>query len=232
MAHKVARRAEENLVRAITEGDAAAIEEAMPAYESMLRRSFIGWIAVYTGRAGAASASATVDDLVQETFLRLVTTAGKYDPERGSASQFIHGIARSVWKSYLQKQSRARSVTGPSRVARSIRLMPKILSYAFTQPLVEGSVDLDVEEVVPAWTVAVEEETAARENLLKSALEKLRAEKPDLHEVLLQRFYHGRSHAEIAVAKGISEGTSRSRLARALSFLRAELETGEEIENQ
>jgi RNA polymerase sigma-70 factor (ECF subfamily) len=71
-------------------------------------------------------------------------------------------------------------------------------------------------------------ETLARLDLQRALLEAVRALEEPLRTTLVQRYFEGRSAAEIAAASGVPASTVRARLARALELLRARLdrETG------
>jgi RNA polymerase sigma-70 factor (ECF subfamily) len=67
------------------------------------------------------------DDVVQETFLAILRTAGRYDPARGSVGNYLFGIARHVVLGRLS----LREVTGidgdPEELAASADDEPTVL---------------------------------------------------------------------------------------------------------
>jgi RNA polymerase sigma-70 factor (ECF subfamily) len=61
---------------------------------------------VYRFALQMTGSRAVAEDAVQETFLALMTSAGRYRPERGEVASFVFGIARNKIRHGLDLESR------------------------------------------------------------------------------------------------------------------------------
>ena len=132
-------------------------------------------------------------DLTAETFACALEGLGRFDPERGSAVNWLFGIARHQLLSTLQRgkvERRARARLG----------MPRI--------------ELDDEDLERILALAESESTAA---LLADALEAL---PPDQRAALDARVIDEQDYDAIASATGTTEATIRKRVSRARASLR------------
>jgi RNA polymerase sigma-70 factor (ECF subfamily) len=135
-------------------------------------------------------------DLTAETFACALEGLDRFDPERGSAVNWLFGIARHQLLHTLQRgrvERRARDRLG----------MPRI--------------ELDDEELERILALAESEATAA---LLADALEAL---PPDQRAALHARVLDERDYDAIARDTGTAEATIRKRVSRALDSLRSSL---------
>jgi RNA polymerase sigma-70 factor (ECF subfamily) len=73
------------LLQRTRQGDAEAFSRLFARYQGPLFR----YAAHMCGRDAA-------DDVVQETFLAILRTSGRYDPARGTVGNYLFGIARHV----------------------------------------------------------------------------------------------------------------------------------------
>jgi RNA polymerase sigma factor (sigma-70 family) len=135
-------------------------------------------------------------DLTAETFACALEGLDRFDPERGSAVNWLFGIARHQLLHTLQRgrvERRARDRLG----------MPRI--------------ELDDEDLERILALAESEATAA---LLADALEAL---PPDQRAALNARVLDERDYDAIARDSGAAEATIRKRVSRALDSLRSSL---------
>jgi RNA polymerase sigma-70 factor (ECF subfamily) len=135
-------------------------------------------------------------DLTAETFACVLENIARFDPERGSAVNWLFGIARHQLLRALQRgrvERRARDRLG----------MPRI--------------ELDDEDLERIVALAESESTAA---LLADALESL---PPEQRAALDARVVDEQEYDAIARAHGTPEATIRKRVSRALTSLRSTL---------
>lgn len=133
------------------------------------------------------------EDLTAETFLKLVRSAGRYDPARGSARAWILAVARNVLRDWARR----------GRLRQYIAL---------------GNLH-DVE-----WEAPSPEERLLREEEIGRLLDAVAALRPADRELIGLRYGSGLDGAEVAEILGVSEGSVRTRLWRALGRLRAALQ--------
>ena len=147
--------------------------------------------AIYRFAMHMSGSAATAEDIAQEVFLALIREDCGFDPERGSLSAYLFGIARKL---VLRQLERGRSdlpldVSGDD--------IPRIELAAADNPLV----DLTRKETLDALRKAVLAlPRRYREVVVMCDLEEL-------------------DYADAAVALGCPIGTVRSRLHRARSLL-------------
>ncbi|GAA5534207.1 RNA polymerase sigma factor [Deinococcus aluminii] len=129
------------------------------------------------------------EEVVQDTFTRVVRGADSYHPELGSPRAFIYTIARNAALSRLR--------------ARSAR-----------------PVMVDPEELPPDHLPAPAPDLETRV-IVQSAVQHLTIRDQAL---ILDAFFDGLSHPEIAAKRQLPLGTVKSRLRRALLAMRERLE--------
>lgn len=132
-------------------------------------------------------------DLTAETFACALEGVARFDPDRGSAVNWLYGIARHQ---LLQTLQRGRA----ERRARDRLGMPRIA--------------LDDEQLERIVALAKSESTAA---LLADALDAL---PPDQRAALDARVLEEQDYDAIARSSGTAEATIRKRVSRALDALR------------
>lgn len=131
------------------------------------------------------------EDITQETFVRLLEAAGRFDPARGSLTAYLCGIARHL--SHGQVDARLSYVDD---------LEPHVQS-----PLAAvGLPDLPLD-------------TLERRRALQSLYDAIRRLPPGFREILILVELQEMTYADAAAAAGIELGTVRSRLSRAKARL-------------
>jgi len=185
-----AEQTDEQLMRRFQRGEARAFETLMlrhrtPVYSFLLR---------FTGERTRA------EDLVQETFLRLVKGAAAWEP-RASVRTWLYTIARNLAADAARRQ-----------VFRDTDSLDALAA--------DGQ---HPRQAPPAATGPAPDEAADAARLrprLEAALAALPA---DQREVFLLREHAGFSFPEIAGATGANENTVKSRMRYALLALRQRL---------
>ena len=183
------------LLEATREGDEAAFAELVRRYRNQITN--------YTYRMTNDYELAV--DLAQETFMRVYAAAERYQSSY-AFSTYIYRIATNLAISELRRRKRRRlvSLTG------------------FFREREHGSEDceLDLPDTGPLQdaTFAEDERRAAVARAIATLPEKYRAP-------LVLRDVEERSYEEIARILQMSEGTVKSRINRARSFLRDKLQT-------
>ena len=185
-----------SLLEATREGDEAAFAEIVRRY----RNQITNYVYRMTNDYEAAV------DLAQETFLRVYRAAERYQTSY-AFSTYIYRIATNLAISELRRRKRRRLVS---------------LS-GFFQGRDGGSGDsmeLDPPDGCPLQDVALveDERRGAVARAIATLPEKYRAP-------LVLRDVEGRSYDEIASILEMSEGTVKSRINRARTFLREKLQT-------
>lgn len=133
------------------------------------------------------------EDVTQEVFIVLIRDGGRYDPDRGSLSAYLYGIARNH---VLRKLEQNRP---------------------FVQ-LAEGG---DAQEITPEALIA--EANPLGELTRNEKIQELRdlilSMPPRYREVVVLCDLHEMSYVEAAAVMGCAVGTVRSRLHRARALL-------------
>ena len=135
------------------------------------------------------------EDIAQQVFIELSTAIKRYDPRRSFPPGFTESPSTGVWTSYR-------------------RLKRREDRYV---PIVDG-------ENLPSPDPSPEDESEKSE-LSDTIRKAIWALDPKHRAVLVLRYYHGFSEAEIAVALGCPPGTVKSRLNTARGRLREILDT-------
>ena len=158
------------LVRQLAEGDEDALRELLGCFERPLSH----FIARHTG-------DRDVEDLYQETWLRVVREAGRFDPQR-RFSTWLFQIAVNLCRDRHRRTSHRETARSPGAGPDPGG------QYA----AVEARLDLG----------------------------RLLAHLPEAQrEVLILRYYHDCSEADVAEILGCPKGTVKSRLHQALARL-------------
>ena len=170
---------DETLVRSVAAGSDAALAELLRRHE----RALSAFISRYTG-------GADVEDLYQETWLRVVGAADRFDPRRRFKT-WLYQIAVNLCR------DRARRASRPIQAG---------LAGA------AGSAGLaDPAEAATAASDRIEQRIDAI---------KLLARLSDAHrEVIILRYYHDMSETQIAEILDCPQGTVKSRIHAALANL-------------
>jgi RNA polymerase sigma-70 factor, ECF subfamily len=174
---------DEALMAAVARGDATALRVLYDRHERMT----FNLVLRLAGRREMA------EELVQEAFTRLWTTARLFRGERGGFKPWLFTIALNLTRSELsRKRYRVRHV------------------------------EAEAAEALPAPTegpelLAVRAQEAQR---VEAALARL---SPPMREIVVLRIYQQLKFAEIAELTGAPEGTLKARFHRAVAALRADL---------
>ena len=194
VAEVVEAMSDHRLLEATREGDEAAFAELVRRY----RNQITNYVYRMTNDYDLAV------DLAQETFMRVFAAADRYQTNF-AFSTYIYRIATNLAISELRRRKRRRLVS---------------LS-TFFQPRESGeeSCELEMPDTVPLQDVTLveDERRGAVSRAIATLPEKYRAP-------LVLRDVEGRSYEEIARILLMSEGTVKSRISRARTFLRDKLQ--------
>ena len=194
VAEVVEAMSDHRLLEATREGDEAAFAELVRRY----RNQITNYVYRMTNDYELAV------DLAQETFMRVYAAADRYQSSF-AFSTYIYRIATNLAISELRRRKRRRLVS---------------LS-TFFQPRESGeeSCELEMPDAGPLQDVTLveDERRGAVSRAIATLPEKYRAP-------LVLRDVEGRSYDEIATILEMSEGTVKSRINRARSFLRDKLQ--------
>jgi RNA polymerase sigma-70 factor (ECF subfamily) len=174
---------DQQLIVRILSGDAEGAALLIHRYGGALRRVLL--------HAGARPDD--LDDLLQETWIRVIRSAARYDPAQAFPG-WLFTIAMNRFR------------TGAVRLAKDSRRH---------EPL--ENVTTAAAYAASAHTTLEEAEQAASVRSLIATLP------PRLADAVLLRYFEERSEKEIAAAMGIPVGTVKSRLHTAISKLRSDL---------
>jgi RNA polymerase sigma factor (sigma-70 family) len=169
-------------------------EESFAVFYRRHAAAVLAYMMRRTGRAEMAA------DLTAETFAAVLEGASRFDPSRGTASQWLYGIAHHLLSRALQRGSverRARERYGIGRIALDDEAIERIHELA-TSDVARTRLD-DELQALPA----------------------------DQREALHARVVDERDYRDIAQSMSVSESTVRQRVSRALARLRANLGSAE-----
>ncbi len=179
---------------AFKSGDARAFSTLVTRH----RGSVFNFILRYTNHRQRA------EDLLQETWLKVVRSAGEYQP-KARFTTWVFTIARNLCVDSARKESYRKTDSLDAPVAGD---------------------DADgraLSETVPDHDGAAPDR-AAHNTRLRPMIEKALQSLPDeQREVFLLREYHGIGFKEIADVTGVNENTVKSRMRYALEGLRKRL---------
>lgn len=189
-------RSDEQLMLAFRGGDARAFEVLVRRH----RAPVFNFILRYTGQKARA------EDLLQETWLKVVRSAVEYEP-KARFTTWVYTIARNLCVDSARKESyrQADSLDAPASGAE------------------EGD-GRALGEMVPADGSA-SPERGAHNARVRPMLERALGALPDeQREVFILREYSGIPFKEIAQVTGTAENTVKSRMRYALESLRKKLQ--------
>jgi len=187
---QVAESESQSIARALRQRDSEFIGRLVSRYHYRLLRYLVHW----TSRREQA------EDLVQETWLRVLERARQYDG-RLRFEPWLFSIARNLAIDHLRKQQTA---TATDRMSRDDEAGPDLPASDFESPFIAAARSEDAKRIAAA----------------------LAALDPIYREVLLLRFQEELSLAEIAQVAGAPVSTVSSRIQRGLSILQAALRGG------
>ncbi len=177
---------DEDLLQAYLAGDAAAFELLVRRHTRELYQLAVR----FTGNSAAA------EDVVQETFLQLHASAGRFDPAR-RFKPWLFTIAANKARDHLRRRDRKREVPLDAPLNAGEESGQRYID------LFSGS------EAQPMEEMALEE----KRRLVRGVVEQM----PDrLCEVLVLAYYHRFPYREMAEILDIPLGTVKSRLHAAV----------------
>jgi RNA polymerase sigma-70 factor, ECF subfamily len=171
------------------------------AFETLVRRhraSVFNFILRYTGQRARA------EDLLQETWLKVVRSSPEYEPKARFLT-WVYTIARNLCVDSARKES--------YRAADS-------LDAPAGQQQEDGP---SLGELVPAESTASPDRGAYNARVRPLLEQAIRSLPEEQREVFLLREYSGISFKEIAEVTGVFENTVKSRMRYALEGLRRKL---------
>jgi RNA polymerase sigma-70 factor (ECF subfamily) len=182
---------DEQLFQRYTEGDDAGFRELVQRYEPRIQ----GFL------RKRLNDEERVEDLTQDTFLRIHRARESYDPSR-KFSTWIHTIANNLLKNEFRNRSRRRETTFSE-------LRPETTpSGAPARPVEFATGGLDPER-------------EAYRSELREAIDTAIGRMDEHHRIpFVMREVEDRTYEEIAEAIGIPVGTVKSRLNRARNSFR------------
>jgi len=183
------RKLDRQLMRSFAAGDRAAGERLYARYASRI----YGLGLVMLGNEAAA------EDLVQDAFVKLMRSAERYDPTRGSLDTWVLLVARSLALDALRR-----------------RVLDARMLEA-TRPLD----DLD-DEPGP-------ERVAQTRDLVRRARDAMAGLSDGQRAALELAYFGGKTSAEVAELEGIPLGTAKTRIRSALLKLRQALEAERDV---
>jgi RNA polymerase sigma-70 factor (ECF subfamily) len=176
------------------------------AYQALVRKNLPA-ISRYALRlVGSRSES---EDIAQETFLRLWTTAKKWDPAKAKLTTWLHRITHNLCIDFLRKQKR-------------VSLEPDFDSEVSSEEATSGKFSNALRESAEAQGDSPDRE--AREAELRALDRALNMLPEAQRSALLLCHYQGFSNKEAADIMGSSVQALESLIARAKRGLRTQLE--------
>jgi RNA polymerase sigma-70 factor, ECF subfamily len=142
--------------------------------------------------------STTAEDVVQEAFLQVHTSADRFDPTR-RFKPWLFTIAANKARDYLRKRTRRREVAFDAKLSEDDESGSRFVH------LLENAGDS------PDEALGLEEQRRAVRGVVE--------EMPDnLREVLILAYYHRFAYKDIADVIGVPLGTVKSRLHSAVGW--------------
>lgn len=176
-------RSDEELLRRMLDGD----EEAFAALYRRRRPS------VYRFALQMCGSDATAEDVTQDVFLALISSAGSFDSEKGKLSSFLFGIARN-------------------HILRRVEL-DRRLTQLDDEDAKSESLLLDAGDEFNPFA------NLAREEIVDSMRRAVLALPHHYREAVVLCDLHEMSYVDAAGVIGCAVGTVRSRLHRARAML-------------
>jgi len=140
--------------------------------------------------------SVAAEDVVQESFLQVHTSADQFDSQR-RFKPWLFTIAANKARDYLRRRTRRREVPSDAHLNEDSDAGPRFIQL------------LSSEDEAPDVEIETEEKRRVVRDILESMPEKLR-------EVLILAYYHRFPYKDIGDVVGIPLGTVKSRLHAAV----------------
>jgi RNA polymerase sigma-70 factor, ECF subfamily len=180
------------LLEATRTGDEAAFQELVNRYRNPITNYIYRMLSDYDRAV----------DLAQETFLRVYTSAERYQANH-SFSTYIYRIASNLAITDLRQRKRRRLIPFPSFFDK------------------QGE---EVEFEIPDERVAAADETMIDDERRQAVARAIAALPDKYRAAVVLRDVEGRSYEEIGAVLGLSDGTVKSRINRARSLLKERLQ--------
>jgi len=178
---------DEHLLQAFLAGDQGGFEQLVRRYSAELHQ--------FAYRFTGSSASA--EDVVQETYLQVFTSAATFDPQR-RFKPWLFTIAANKARDHLRSRTRKREVPADAPVGGQDEAGQRFSDL------------LDAEGPPPEAELEADDQRTTVRGIL--------AEMPErLAEVLILGYYHHLPYRDIADIVGIPVGTVKSRLHAAVA---------------
>lgn len=191
-------------VRRAQEGDVEALGEALTRVAPVARWAI---------RKEAGISDSDIEDLVQETALKVTRSLGSFDPDTNFPA-WVTTIAKNSARDLVRVTTWASDTEEGGRVRRSLSTDPDDISSVMDYGIATGP-----SIPTPATTV----ENIMANQRVEQVLDMLTPEQKD---ALLHIKIHGMSNQEYAEQHGLNIAVVKSRLHRALVQLRFLTETG------
>ena len=199
---------DEELMAAVAEGDRRAYEALVRAHLPAVTRYALRLL----GNAR------DIEDIAQETFLRLWTNASKWDPAKAKLSTWLHRIAHNLCIDLLRKQQRLLLSCNFDEEFDSESDASGSQDSAPANSSLRGAL-AELAKLEPSSQQAIEEGAAL--GALNAAMANLSESQ---RSALLLCHFQGFSNKEAATIAGLSVRALESLMARAKRNLRLQLE--------
>ena len=177
---------DEQLLRQYLEGEAGSFELLVRRHAQELHQFVIRFTAD----------SIAAEDVVQETFLQVHTSADSFDPQR-RFKPWLFTVAANKARDYLRRRRRRRELPFDAQIVSDDQAGDTFIG------LLSGDDDAPDDELL--WE--------EKRRSVKDAIETM---PPKLCEVLILAYYHRFPYRDIAEIVGIPLGTVKSRLHAAV----------------
>jgi RNA polymerase sigma-70 factor (ECF subfamily) len=174
---------ESTILERVSRGDATAVQDCIRVYGDLvwsLARRYLRW-------------DADAEDAVQDIFIDLWNSAGRFDRNVATEAAFVATIARRRLIDRVRQRGRR-----------------------------PGMMSIDDEETGEAWQPAVLPQMEEESDVAVVA-RVLAAMPPEQRQILSLSLYEGYSHSEIAERLDIPLGTVKTRVRRGLIHIREQL---------
>jgi RNA polymerase sigma factor (sigma-70 family) len=161
-------------------------------FNELYRQEAPGLVSYFMRRTGQTEVAA---DLVAETFAAALASRRRFDPELGTAAQWLYGIARHELSEYLRRD----------RVSENARRRMKMERLEPTDEALERIAAIARADRIEVLALAVDALPAADARAVRD------------------RFWRGRSYTAIARDANTTPAAARQRVSRAVARLRHQL---------